>query len=74
MSDMTDQSRATAPASGAGLIYQFERALPHLATSHPDSAVGIETLDDVTVKLTSTGDPKDRSDVGKYILEVHRLF
>lgn len=38
------------PATAAGIVFQFERALVHLAKSGKGSAVGIETSDDVAIR------------------------
>src|SRR5882672_2509389 len=43
-------SSHSAPGANAGFSYQFERALYWLARSPADSAVGIETDDDVAVR------------------------
>lgn len=42
---------SSAENSAAGYLYQFERALLWLATSPKNATVGIETLDDVVVRL-----------------------
>jgi hypothetical protein len=42
---------SAAPGSAAGYTFQFERALYHLASSPAGAKVGIETDDDVTVRL-----------------------
>jgi hypothetical protein len=43
----------SAPGQAAGYLYQFERALRHLAFSSTGAVVGIETLDDVVVNETT---------------------
>lgn len=47
----------TVPGSFAGTVYQLERALLHLADGSltPDAQVGIETDDDVAVRLSDEG-------------------
>lgn len=47
---MSDAASHSASGSAAGFIYQFERAIRHLALSERGSVVGIETLDDVAVQ------------------------
>lgn len=47
---MYDVASHSASGSAAGFIYQFERALKHLAYSERGSIVGIETLDDVAIQ------------------------
>lgn len=43
----------TTPASGAGFQYQFDRALLALVKGNNGDSVGIETLDDVSVKMSN---------------------
>lgn len=47
---MFDATSHSAPGSAAGFIYQFERALKHLAFSENGAIVGIETMDDVEIR------------------------
>src|ERR1700677_4702633 len=50
---MPNGSKHSAPGQAAGYLFQFERALRHLAFSGTGAVVGIETLDDVVVSQSS---------------------
>jgi hypothetical protein len=50
---MTTPSKHNAPGQMAGYLFQPERALHHLAFSARGAMVGIETLDDVSVRYQS---------------------
>ena len=53
----------TTPASNAGFQYQFERALLALVKGHNGDFVGIETLDDISIKMSS----------GDFLLEQNKI-